>query len=92
MHMAGQSTINFIDNDGEGKAMGIPRYDRASVVRRIEERRGALGISRDGLARRAGMTPVAVERVLGAHRDMTLREAAGVARALGVTVAWLAKG
>ncbi len=72
--------------------MCIPRYDRASVVRRIEERRGVLGISRDGLAKRAGMTPVAVERVLGGHRDMTLREAAGVAQALGVTVAWLTQG
>lgn len=72
--------------------MGTPRYDRASVVRRVEQRRGVLGLSRDGLARRAGLTPVAVERVLGCHRDMTLREAAGVARALGVTVAWLTQG
>ena len=72
--------------------MGTPRYDRASVVLRVEQRRGVLGLSRDGLARRAGLTPVAVERVLGCHRDMTLREAAGVARALGVTVAWLTQG
>lgn len=61
-------------------------YDRASVVRRVEERRGALGLTRDGLARAAGLTPVAVERTLGMHRDMTLREAAAVARALGTSV------
>lgn len=70
----------------------VPGYDRAAVAARADAARAAAGLTRDGLAAGAGMTPVAVERVLGAHRDMTLREAAGIARALGVPLSWLARG
>jgi DNA-binding phage protein len=83
----------------EARAAGSPEYREAleaararisavdSVVRALDERRKALGLSKAELARQAGMRPEVVRRLLGAGpANPTLTTVISLASALSLDI------
>lgn len=67
--------------------------DIDGLARRLKERRKALGMSQTGVAKRAGVSVVTLQKMeYGSTQSPDVATLEGVARALGVTVPWLLYG